>query len=125
MSDRPRADDLLATAREAVLDQLIPELPPAAQYTARMVANAMAIARRENMQPALPQALLLSFRALAGIDDPDQDDDQWCRALVQRIRSGVFDDDAALQARLLHALQAWTDARLAISNPRLLDLPAA
>ncbi|HEX6136889.1 MAG TPA: phosphotransferase, partial [Casimicrobiaceae bacterium] len=41
------AADLLATAREALLSGLLPELPQERRYLARMTANAMAIAARE------------------------------------------------------------------------------
>ncbi len=66
--DRPTADELLAIARETVLRELLPQLPPGAHYAARMVANAIAIARREQQAPALPASLAAELERLAGGD---------------------------------------------------------
>lgn len=125
MVDRTDADDLLAIAREALLAELLPVLPSEAQYTARMVANAIAIARREQSCPALDAALAAELGTLAGIAEPASDASPWRVLLAQRIRDGVFDGDRASDARLLGALQRWTRTRVALANPRVLELPIA
>jgi len=47
MSDISDAADLIATARDALLAELLPALPKERRYTGLMIANAMAIAVRE------------------------------------------------------------------------------
>ena len=46
LREEPAADDLLAIARDVLLNELLPALPPDRAFAARMVANAMAIQRR-------------------------------------------------------------------------------
>src|SRR5690349_12820325 len=48
MSDISDAADLIATARDALLAELLPALPRERRYTGLMIANAMAIATRED-----------------------------------------------------------------------------
>ena len=45
--DLPASRDLLALARELLLDELLPLLPPERQRDAHLIATAMAIAARE------------------------------------------------------------------------------
>ena len=47
MNDRPDARNLLETARNVFIAEILPALPAASRYTALMIANAMAIAQRE------------------------------------------------------------------------------
>ena len=47
MREEPTAADLLDTARDLLLADLLPKLPEAQRFAARMVANALAIAARE------------------------------------------------------------------------------
>lgn len=93
--ETPDAADLLATAREALLGKLLPALPPALHYEARMAANAIAIASR-----AIGVA-------------PDFAPD--LAALAAEIRSGTTrrEEVRALLRRLARL-------RCAISNPRAL-----
>ena len=120
MTDRPTADELLAIARETVLEELLPQLPPAAHYAARMVANAIAIARRERHDAALPQPLVNELAELGGGSR-----EAWAECVAQRIRARAFDHDPALAKRLVAALHQWTLLRVGISNPRLLEQPPA
>ncbi len=72
MADRPLASDLLDTARAALLDVLLPALPPSERYTARMVARAMEIAARELTATPLRMDLQRELARLAAVvDDPD------------------------------------------------------
>ncbi|HFH3285639.1 DUF6285 domain-containing protein [Pseudomonas aeruginosa] len=96
MSRQPDAAELLHTAREVLLGQLLPALPETLHYQARMIANAMAIAAREQHAPACP-------------DLPRE------RELAQAIRRGAHDDGSA-RAELLTIVRG----KLQISNPRLL-----
>src|SRR5262249_31630218 len=47
MHDLPTAPDLLALARDVLLNDLLPRLPPESRLDARLVASSMAIAERE------------------------------------------------------------------------------
>ncbi|NDP42144.1 MAG: hypothetical protein GZ089_05405, partial [Aromatoleum sp.] len=47
MKDISDGEDLMATARDALLNELLPALPKDRRYAALMIANAMAIAARE------------------------------------------------------------------------------
>ncbi len=47
MRDLPEAPELLALARDVLVSELLPLLPPERQLDARLVANCMAIAERE------------------------------------------------------------------------------
>ena len=112
MTDRPDAGELLEVARAALLDTLLPLLPADAHYTARMIANAIAIAQRE--QAAAPPSLaalatLAELPEAAGATAVDT-------AVADRLRAGAF--DPAAQRRLHAALVLHTRARLAVSNPR-------
>jgi uncharacterized protein DUF6285 len=49
MHDLPAAPDLLAFARDVLLNDLLPRLPPEARLDARLVASSVAIAEREAM----------------------------------------------------------------------------
>lgn len=97
MSRLPDAADLLQTARAALLEKLLPALPAELHYKARMIANALAIAARESAAPVSPQA-------------PDE------RRLAAAIRAGEHDLGSARTSLL-----ALTRAKLAVSNPRLLE----
>jgi len=117
MHDAPAADDLLLTARAALLDELLPKLPVESHYTARMVAHAMGIAAREARAAPLPDALHDELAALAGVarDTPASD---VANALADRLRAGAFDADAAQRARLHAALVAWTATRVLVNDAR-------
>jgi hypothetical protein len=108
MSERPSAQDLLATARAALLEELLPKLPADAQYTARMVARAMEIAARDIGAPPLDEALRAELAALAGREG---DAGSLARVLSERIRNGDFDRDPDARERLHRALTAWVEAR--------------
>lgn len=122
MSDRPFGDELLDVARATLLQELLPALPRELHYTARMIANAMAIARREHCaddpNPGM-RALAARLTGAAAYGD------DWPHALAMAIRAGAFDDARSARAELIAALLRWTRARVAISNPRILDMPAA
>jgi len=95
VQEPPDARNLLATARAALLERLLPALPAEYRLEARMVARAMEIAARmaeDDAQPACDAALAAGIRA------------------------GAHDDDAAVLARL----RADARARVAVSNPKAL-----
>ena len=96
MNVEPGGAELLRVARESLLEALLPKLPPESHYTARMVANAMAIAARELVQPP----------ARAAVD---------AALLAREIRAGRHDG-----GEIAGLLRELTRERLAVSNPRAL-----
>ncbi len=111
LREPPDGANLLATAREVVLRELLPALPESAQFAARMVANAMAIAGREAAQdPSWEAGALSRVAALVGdAEDP-------LRAFAAAIRAGRFDGDAEAFA----VLREITRKRCEVSAPRVL-----
>lgn len=110
LREEPQAPDLLATARDVLLNDLLPALPPDKAFAARMVANAMAIAAREATQDDWEPAMLARMAALAG--DP--------RAFAAAIREGHFDPGTTDHARAAALLDDMTRARCTVSAPRAL-----
>lgn len=114
MVDQPDGPQLLALAREKLLETLLPGLSGDQRYLALMIANAMAIAGRESA--AGPSANRDLGSALAGLRAPlseEADPDRTAR-LVAEIRAGRFDEDREAHNLLL----AEVCDRLAISNPK-------
>jgi len=119
--NQPDARDLLATARETLLAQLLPALPAQLHYEGRMIASAMLIASRELAQSAA--CADLERQALAGLlalhDEAAASAKQARAQLARLIRQGAYDSHAA-RTRLLEALRAINRAQLSISNPKVL-----
>lgn len=128
MKCSPEASGLLAIARETFITQLLPALPENVRYTALMVANAMAIARRDiETGEASARAELRRLRVLFSEASSEPDADQlrgtvadYNRRLVQAIRAGRYDSD---NAALLEHLRRTIEEKLAISNPKALSGP--
>ena len=126
MNDRPDARNLLETARKALVAEILPALPAGSRYTALMIANAMAIAEREI---AAGEALLaaerdrlralLSEYAEAPAGAPLREVvGGYNRQLIAAIRAGRFDGEE--RTVLLAHLRRTTEAKLAVSNPKML-----
>jgi hypothetical protein len=116
MLEKPDAADLLATARDVVLTQLLPALPEEHRFAARMVANAMAIASREQAAETAPtlaalQAALMAPGIAAKVLLP---------RLAAEIRAGAHDPGTPEHPAVVAALVALAKARCAVSNPRAL-----
>lgn len=108
MLEAPDAADLLATAREALLQKLLPALPPALHYEARMAANAIAIASRAlGADPAPIEARL---RSLAGD----------ASTFAAGIRAGEFGPGTPRHAEAAALLQDMARLRCSVSAPRAL-----
>lgn len=119
---------LLAIAREALLDEILPLVPAAHTYTLRMIANAMAIAARELGLDRAPaetgsRASIAALYRDATLPEPavDLSPIELERRLAADIRSGRLDAAGpALSAFLI----ARVEERLALANPKLLSGPA-
>ena len=124
--ERPDALELLAIARETLLEQVLPHLGGDARYQALMIANALAIAQRELRPDAPARTAELDF--LHGLYAPDApppgEGAQRTLArlearLAADLRSGELDGGAQLAVRRL--LRRQISARVAISNPKRLS----
>ncbi len=126
MNDRPDAAELLAIARSTLLDELLPRLPADLRYTALMIANAMAVASREQAAgDADGQAELARLRSLFAEDGEPPPAAalktalaDYNQRLVNEIRNGRFDDIE--RAALLDHLEETTMDKVAIANPKAL-----
>ena len=126
MNDRPDARNLLETARNALISDVLPALPAGSRYTVLMIANAMAIALREMDAGDAPlHAEAERLRALlpecgeAPAGAPLREVVQgYNRRLIEAIHGGRFDE--AERAALLAHLRRTTEAKLAVSNPKML-----
>jgi hypothetical protein len=116
MLERPDAGGLLETARDVLLRELLPHLPEAKRFEARMVANAMAIARRDTA--ADPAPVLVRLREV--LDVPDAEPDALLRRLAAEIRAGERDPGRPGSAAAAEVLVALTRLRCTVSNPRAL-----
>ena len=102
INDEPDAPGLVSIALRTFRDSVLPAVPPERRFEALMIANALGIAERE--LAAKPDAALEARIP------------QLCRD----IEAGAYDAPER-QADLRKVLWELTRARLAISNPRLLD----
>lgn len=132
MTDLPHARDLLAMARSALLDELLPALPARMHYQARMAANAIAIAAREiELAGVLRQqeweALMNVLEPAAGTRPQSPrlapgaiEINRARRKLSNAIRDGLFDHGGQRQQQLIEMLEQIIRGKLAIDNPRAL-----
>jgi len=113
--EAPEGPSLLATARDALLQEILPKLSGTDAFTARMIANAMAIAAREAAQEeAWVAAARATMQRLTGATEaPD-------RALAAALRAGAFDPGSAHYAEAAALLREAARMRCAISAPRVL-----
>jgi len=102
MLEKPDAADLLATAREVVLTELLPVLPAEKAFAARMVANAIAIALRE------------AEADVASVPAAD------LAALAREIRAGAHDPGAPSHEVTRDLLRAYARLRAGVSAPKAL-----
>ena len=116
MLEQPDGANLLATAREVLLRELLPHLPEAQKFHARMVANAMAIAGREGAADPSP-ALAALREALAA---PEEAPDALLRRLATEIRAGRHDPGTPRHAAVAAALAEMVRLRCSVSAPRAL-----
>lgn len=116
MINHPETGDLLAEARQVLLDNLVPELQGERKYEALMIANAMGMAVREFEQHGHGEpretdsavAEFLAARSLSG--NPGRDEEALARAISDRNVDGADKELRAL-------LRLMTETRLRINNP--------
>lgn len=126
--DGPDGPDLLGVARRRLVDELLPLLPADRRLDVLMIANAMGIAARESrsgeseLRAALARlgALYGASAEAASTGDARDGLSQLNRRLAADIRAGVF-DAGPQRVALTNHLRATTRARLAITNPKILE----
>lgn len=111
MRDRPDIRDLLESARETLVETLLPNLPPERRYRAHLVGAAMATAVRELAAGDGPEQE--ERAALARLLGQDGDLEALNRAFAVRLRAGAFDGSGEAYALLTRG----NAARLAECNP--------
>jgi Domain of unknown function (DUF6285) len=135
MRDLPSGPALLALARDVLLDDLMPLLPPEAHLEARLVANSMAIAEREALVGDGPRDEIIRELGIFYRDRPRSRDavggpersegGEGELALLRRfardLRAGVFEESAARGRDARDILWRLTIARLRQANPRFLN----
>jgi aminoglycoside phosphotransferase (APT) family kinase protein len=127
MHDLPDGPALLALAREVLLNDLMPLLPPERRLDALLVANCMAVAERET-NTDMPDAALL--RELAMLYHPKDPACPVSGALVEgseilrrfgcELRNGAFENSPNRDTRARAILWRMTIARLRLANPKFL-----
>lgn len=128
IEDKPDARGLISAALAAYRDEILPGLPEGRRYAALMIANALAIADRELAagegaeKRLLPALAALAGKAVSPGKAARAEFDRLSRKLCSAIDSGAF-DAAERQAALEAYLQALVRERLAISNPKRLNIP--
>ena len=123
--ERPDALELLAIAREWLLEQVLPQLAGDARYQGLMIASALAIALRELRPGAVDLEAELEF--LHGLYDHgappagervEQALQRLDARLAADLRRGELDGGPQWAVRRL--LRRRIESRLALSNPKRL-----
>jgi hypothetical protein len=118
MRDLPEAPALLALARDVLVNDLLPLLPPERQLDARLVANCLAIAEREAVAGEEPaQEILRQLEKLYG----DGEQGLLLRRLAQDIRAGDFEESQLSERHVREILWLHTITKLRSANPRFLN----
>ena len=126
MREKPDAVDLLAIARHTFIEELLPHIPEDIRYAGLMVANAMAIARREIEAGEAPGRHELAALAELYDEVPPAANatalreaiEGHGRRLVADIRVGLFDAPSTRRQAVRALLFETTRQRLRISNPK-------
>ena len=120
MRDLPTGPALLALARDVLLKELLPLLPPTAHLQARLVANSMAIAEREAVSGAAPQGEIL--HELEGLYGEEGEGEQGLlRRFARDLRAGALGENEPRERRAREILWRLTIAKLRDANPRFLN----
>lgn len=120
--NHPDAPELLAAARETLMNEVFPSVPAHLRYEVRMIASAMGIAAREAnvgenvsqdevalFSKILPESIVIGSTPLESAR----------RAMTEAIRAGSFDTAGQKQQQLQVVLQKVVLNALTISNPKV------
>ena len=118
MRDLPTGPSLLALARDVLLKDLLPRLPPEAHLGARLVANSMAIAEREAILGAGPANQLL--RELEMMYKEAEGEPEVLNRFARDLRAGAFESSTPRDRAVRPILWRLTIFKLRQANPRFL-----
>ena len=126
MTRNPDGAELLTVARELLLQELLPLLPPEKKLDTLMIANAMGVAAREiasggaNADMELENlARLLDKERDPAVESAAEASERLHWLLASEIRSGKRDGDL----ETYRVLKSNALAALSESNPKLLNSP--
>ncbi|HVH79548.1 MAG TPA: DUF6285 domain-containing protein [Stellaceae bacterium] len=114
MRDLPTSLDLLALARELLLDELAPLLPPERRRDARLIATTMAIAAREAAEQGWQQEIA------AELEDFYGDPAVTLSHFAADLRNGAFETSPSRAAAARAILWRLTIEKLREGNPQFL-----
>ena len=115
MRDLPKSLDLLALARETLLDELVPLLPPERRRDAHLVATAMAIVSREAAGGEGWQQEVAMLRG-----DFYEDRSVGLARFAADLRNGAFETSPSRAATARAILWRLTIEKLREGNPQFL-----
>lgn len=116
MINQPETRDLLAEARQVLLESVAPELAGEHKYQALMIANAMGMAIREleQREQGQPEQIDRAVRAYLSEQSLDETAAEAEADLARAIRERRLDGtDPAMRS----VLRTLTESRLLINNP--------
>ena len=120
MRDLPSGPRLLALARDVLLHDLMPLLPPEAHLDARFVANSMAIAEREaSAGEESAQGIFDDLEKLYG--DAGSGRPELLARLAHDLRIGAFESSKQRERDARRIMWRLTIAKLRSANPRFLN----
>lgn len=114
MRDLPKSRDLLGLARELLLGELLPLLPPERARDAHLIATTMAIAAREAAGGEGWQA------EIGGLLGELYDEGSSLRRLAADLRNGAFETSPSHAAAARAILWLLTIEKLREGNPHFL-----
>jgi Domain of unknown function (DUF6285) len=136
MHDLPRGAALLALAREVMVNNLMPLLPPERRLDALLVANCMAIAEREAAIEegpwlAIHREMEMLSGPLSPVFSPCGESEGRAQRegevaadlllrLARELRIGAFENSPDREARARAILWRLTIAKLRLANPKFL-----
>jgi hypothetical protein len=115
--DLPASLDLLALARELLLGELTPLLPPERQRDAHLIATAMAIAAREAKGEGWQTAIREALRSFYGDGAAGMD---VSARFAADLRNGAFETSPSRAAAARAILWRLTIEKLREGNPHFL-----
>lgn len=118
MRDLPPGPELLALARDVLLNDVLPLLPEQNRLEVRLVANSMAIAEREAVLGA--GSVQPIIRELAMLYGPAQGQPELLARFARDLRAGVFENFPARDRDARAILWRLTIFKLRQANPRFL-----
>jgi aminoglycoside phosphotransferase (APT) family kinase protein len=128
MGDLPASRDLLALARELLLDELAPLLPPERRRDAHLAATVMAIAVRERQDEGWQEEIAADLAGLYAEAAPHPDPQRWegegqrllLRSFASDLRNGAFETSPSRASVARAILWRLTMGKLREGNPHFL-----